>query len=287
MSAVSIAAFFDPPSWTLTYVAWDSVTGDAVVIDPVLDFDLTTRFTSINSVSRLSRFIRRKSLRLHWILETHAHADHLSGARELRVLEPSAHWGIGERLEEVFSTFAKLMAWPRSLTIHHLGVDRWIADGEEFSAGSLRISAIATPGHTPACVTYRVGPYLFTGDALFNVDSGVGRCDFPGGSATQLYRSIWDRIYSFPDQFVSLPGHDYQPGGRPVQYRSILGDQKRHNIHLKSSTTREEFVRFREARDKTLSAPRLLEPSLDWNLGAHQIVSAPNQAEGKGIDRPR
>jgi len=271
MKNAEISAFFDPASFTLTYVVWNPSTRDAVIIDPVIDYDPATQLTSQSSLGQLVHLVREKNLKVHWILDTHAHADHLTGSRQLRNALPGALWGMGAALREVFDTFQKVFAWPSTLKLENLGVDRWFRDGEEFSAGALRFSVISTPGHTPACLTYRLGSWLFTGDALMMPDSGVGRCDFPGGSAGALYDSI-RKLYAFPDDYEVFAGHDYQPGGRPLRYRSTLGEQKWGNIHLKETTSRADFVAFREGRDKTLTPPRLLNPSLDWNLGAHQIV---------------
>ncbi|MBX3022451.1 MAG: MBL fold metallo-hydrolase [Bdellovibrionales bacterium] len=266
------SAFFDPLSSTLTYVIWDPVSLDTVIIDPVLDYDPATQLTSYTSYDRVLHFVRSKELHVHWILETHAHADHLSAGRELRQVLTGSQWGMGRRMTEVFETFRKVLAWPSKLELKGLGVDRFFADGEEFTAGTLRLQSIATPGHTPACVTYKIGEWLFTGDALFMPDSGVGRCDFPGGSASTLYDSVWGKVFSYPGHFRIFVGHDYQPGGRPLRYHASVEEQRKGNVHLRESISRAEFVSFREGRDKTLSSPRLLQPSLDWNLGAHQIV---------------
>jgi glyoxylase-like metal-dependent hydrolase (beta-lactamase superfamily II) len=273
MSRVSVHALFDRTTFTLTYVVWDELTRDAVVIDPVLDYDPASQSISAGSLRRVVEFIRFKGLFVHWILDTHAHADHLSSARELKSALGAAQFGLSARMVQVLETFKKAFAWPASLTIRGTHADRLFNDGEEFTAGSLRWQAIATPGHTAACTTYRVGNKLFTGDAIFMPDSGVGRCDFPGGSARELYRSVTEKLYSYPDEFEIFVGHDYQPGGRPLRYRTTVGEQRRSNVHLRIGVSLEDFVRFREGRDKTLSAPRLLEPSLDWNLGAHQRVS--------------
>ncbi len=272
MSRLEVQAFFDKPTSTLTYAVWDSATRDAVVIDPVLDFDPATQIVTSASLGRLIKFVAAENLNVHWVLDTHAHADHLSSAKELKQSGIARAWGLGIRMNEVFGAFSKVFAWPKTISLQNLGVDRWFQDGEEFTAGSLRLEVMNTPGHTPACLTYRVGPWLFTGDALFMPDSGVGRCDFPGGSAGTLYDSIMNRLYRLDDKLEVFTGHDYQPDGRMLKYRSTLGEQKSSNIHLKTGTSREEFIRFREGRDKTLPAPRLLNPSLDWNLGAHQIV---------------
>lgn len=269
---LGLHAFFDPATFTLTYIVWDPVQKSAVIMDPVLDFDPATQMLSKNSLNQVVEFVRAKSLRVEWILETHAHADHLSSARELREIFPGSRWALGRRMVEVFNTFKKVLSWPASLTIEQLGVDRWLGDSEEIALEGFKIKVFETPGHTPACLTFQIGDWLFTGDALMMPDSGVGRCDFPGGSASQLYDSIWGKLYALPDDLRVFPGHDYQPGGRPLRYESSLGEQKTGNIHLASAHSREAFVQFREGRDKTLNAPRLLQPSLDWNLGAHQIV---------------
>lgn len=269
---LEVQSFFDPVTFTLTYIVWDAHSRDALVIDSVLDFDPATQLTSKASLNQVTDFLHKKDLTLHWLLETHAHADHLSAARELRERFPGARWAMGERMQDVFQNFKKAFAWPDSVKLENLGIDRWLADGEDFACGTFRVKVIATPGHTPACVTFEIGRWLFTGDALFMPDGGVGRCDFPGGSADQLYDSVWGKLYSKPLNYEIFVGHDYQPGGRPVAYRTPLKHEKECNIHLNETVSRADFIHFRENRDRSLSAPRLLAPSLDWNLGAHQIL---------------
>jgi len=275
MNRVQVHALFDQPTSTLTYIVWDSLSRDAVVIDPVLDFDPASQMVSTRSLMHIADFVRAQDLTVHWVLDTHAHADHLSSSRELKEHGLALQWGLSEKMHEVFATFCKVFAWPKTLSLQQLGVDRFLRDGEEFHAGALLVQAIATPGHTSACTTFRIGEKLFTGDTLFMPDSGVGRCDFPGGSASTLYDSVVGRLYAFPEEFEIYVGHDYQPEGRPLRLQTSVGEQKRGNIHLNQSTSKADFIRFREARDKTLSAPRLLNPSLDWNLGAHQLVKRP------------
>jgi glyoxylase-like metal-dependent hydrolase (beta-lactamase superfamily II) len=272
MSRVSVHALFDKATFTLTYVVWDELTRDAVVIDPILDYNPASKLISKGNMKRVLEFVRFKNLFVHWVLDTHAHADHLSGARELKLALKHAQFGLSARMIQVLETFKKALAWPATLTIRGTHADRLFSDGEEFTAGSLRWQAIATPGHTAACTTYRMGNKLFTGDTIFMPDSGVGRCDFPGGSARDLYKSVTEKLYAFPDSFEMFVGHDYQPDGRFLRYRTTVGEQRRSNIHLRAGVSLEDFVRFREDRDKTLNAPHLLEPSLDWNLGAHQRV---------------
>lgn len=274
MNPRGLQVFHDPVTGTMTYLLWDRRTHDAIIIDPVLNFDPVSRQTATTSLDELIYFLRAQNLRLNWILETHVHADHLSAARELRCRFPAARWAMSEKLDEVFSLFKKHFAWPEQLELKSLGVDQWLRDGDEICAGSLRLRTLSTPGHTPACLTYQLEDWLFTGDALMMPDLGVGRCDFPGGSASQLYHSVWSRIYSFPRNSVNFVGHDY-PSGRQLRYLTPLSAQMDHNIHLHLGTSLEDFVQFRQARDKTLAAPRFLDPSLDWNLGAH-IITPPN-----------
>lgn len=272
MNHVSVHALFDKATFTLTYVVWDELTRDAVVIDPVLDYDPASKMISKSSFKRVVEFVRREGLRVHWILDTHAHADHLSSSRELKTALGQAQFGLSARMVQVLETFKKAFGWPSSLTIRDTQADRLFQDGEEFTAGNLRVQAIATPGHTAACTTFKVGKKLFTGDAIFMPDSGVGRCDFPGGSAKELYKTVTQKIFTYPEDYEIYVGHDYQPGGRPLRYRTTVGKQRESNIHLRTGVSEADFVKFREGRDKTLNAPRLLEPSLDWNLGAHQSI---------------
>lgn len=276
MNPVEVCAFHDSVTGTLSYVVWSQRSLDAVVIDPLLDFDPVSGAVGECSLRRLMRFVSAKNLRVHWILDTHVHADHLSGARQLRQLWPWSRWGMARSLSRVFANFKGVYGWPGSVRLEDLGVERWFSDREEFTAGQLTIQAFETPGHTPACLTYRIGVHLFTGDALMMPDSGVGRCDFPDGSASALYDSIWGVLYALPDSYKTHPGHDYRPGGRPMRHSATLGEQKRGNIHLRTSTSRADFVQFREARDKTLTAPKLIDPSLDWNLGAYRLVKPLN-----------
>jgi glyoxylase-like metal-dependent hydrolase (beta-lactamase superfamily II) len=269
-----IHPLYDPLTGTLSYVVWDALTLDAVVIDSLIDFDPSVRMTSRLNMDRLVRFVRAKNLNVHWILDTHAHADHFTAGRELKRLWPQARWGMASAMSEVFANLRKVFKWPGDVKLEKLGVDRWFRDGEEFRAGTLMIDVIATPGHTPACLTYRIGENLFTGDTILMPDFGTGRCDFPGGSAARLYDSIHGKLYALPDHYRIWVGHDYPPDGRPVRWTTTVGEEKAENVHLRAGTSRAEFVLFREARDKTLKAPRLLDPSLDWNLGAHQLVKA-------------
>lgn len=275
---MEIEAFFDERTSTLSYVVHDPGSRDAVVIDPVLDYDPAASATSYESVNRVTRFLRERGLRLHYVLETHAHADHLSGSQVLRRRFPGARIAIGERITEVQRLFKEVFDLPSDFPTDGSQFDRLFRDREAVTAGTLRFEVIATPGHTPACVTYRfhdprqgdppAGGCIFTGDALFMPDMGTGRCDFPGGSAADLYDSITGRLYTLPDHTRVLVGHDYQPGGRPLAYETTIGAEKQGNVQLPADRDKAAFIQFREQRDRGLSAPRLLFQSVQVNVDA-------------------
>lgn len=264
-----IEAQFDPATSTLTYVVFDEASRDAVVIDPVLDYDPLASQTSIDSAERLIAFVKQHDLNVRWILETHAHADHLTGAQLLkkRLEAPVA---IGERITVVQQTFKKLFDLPH-LATDGSQFDRLLRDGEVLEAGTLNIEAIATPGHTPACMSYKIDDAVFTGDALFMPDYGTGRCDFPRGSADDLYASVHDKLYALPDETRVFVGHDYQPGGREVRWETTIGESKRHNPQLRAETSRPDFVKFRTERDATLKPPRLIFQSVQVNIDAGRL----------------
>ncbi len=269
-----IQHFYDPATSTLTYVVHDEATRDAIVIDPVLDYDAAGAQSATDSVERVAQFIGEQRLRVHYVLETHVHADHLSGSQYLRQRFDSGV-AIGRGIAKVQETFKALLALP-DLAADGRQFDRLLGDGESLRGGSLEIEAIATPGHTPACMTYRLGDAIFTGDALFIEDLGVGRCDFPGGSATDLYRSIHDRLYSLPDATRVFVGHDYQPGGRAMRFETTLAAEKAGNVQLNAATSEADFVRVRTERDSKLQPPRLLVPAVRFNLEAGRPATQPS-----------
>jgi glyoxylase-like metal-dependent hydrolase (beta-lactamase superfamily II) len=266
---MNVNAFFDEPTWTVTYVVWDPETKDAVIIDPVLGYDPVGSQTNHEQIEKLDAFVREHGLRAHYVLETHAHADHLTAAQHLkRRLE--AKVAIGENITTVQKTFKKLFDLPDDFATDGRQFDRLLANGDVIEAGSLKVETIHTPGHTPACVTYKIGDALFTGDALFMHDYGTGRCDFPAGSASDLYDSI-QKLYALPDETRVFVGHDYSPGGREPRWETTISREKAENPQLNGTTTKEQFVTMREARDATLKAPKLIFQSVQVNVDAGRL----------------
>jgi glyoxylase-like metal-dependent hydrolase (beta-lactamase superfamily II) len=271
---MDIEAFYDDATSTLTYVVYDPQSRDAVVIDPVLDYDPAGSEISHASVDRVTVFLRKHELNLRLILETHAHADHLSGSRVLKRRFPAAQTAIGAKITIVQTIFKDVFDLPEDFPTDGRQFDRLLHDREHVEAGTLRFSVISTPGHTPACVCYKFGDAVFTGDVMFMPDMGTGRCDFPGGSAEDLYDSITQRIYTLPDETRIFVGHDYQPGGRPLAYETTVAEQKAGNKQLPAGRPRAEFVEFRTSRDKTLSPPKLLFQSVQVNVDAGALPEA-------------
>lgn len=265
---MKIKAFFDERTWTITYLVWSAKTHDAIIIDPVLDYDPTTSKVWDESIQAVAQFTNEKKLNVHMILETHAHADHLTGAQKFKIMFPKAKIGIGEHITKVQETFKELWSLPPEFQTDGSQFDLLLEENKEYTAGDLKFTVIHTPGHTPACSSYIFEDAVFTGDALFMPDSGVARCDFPGGDAETLYNSVHNKLYSLPDDTRIFTAHDYQPGGRKLQYESTIADSKSNNIHLKMETSLEDFVKMRTERDKTLSPPKLLRPSIQVNVNA-------------------
>ena len=269
---MKIEACYEPKTWTLSYVVYDEATRDAVIIDPVLDYDPIAVRIYEDSLEKLLAFVRQNDLKVHYVLDTHAHADHMSGFQRLRD-ELGAKIGIHEDIQAVQGVFKGLFDWPADFKTDGSQWDLLVKDGEDIVAGSIVVEPIHTPGHTPACVTYKIGDAIFTGDALFMPDFGTGRCDFPGGSAEQLYDSI-TRLYALPDETRVFVGHDYQPGGRELKYETTIGESKRSNKQLRADTSRDEFVQWRKERDATLRPPNLIFQSLQVNANAGVLPEA-------------
>lgn len=267
----TVKEFFDRATWTLTYVVYDRETRDAVIIDPVWDYDPAASKVSTTSSDQVLEFVLEGGLKVHYLLETHAHADHISGSQVLKKELPSAKVAIGARITDVQKVFKDFFGLDPEFKTDGSQFDLLLSEDSELTAGSLKIRTIFTPGHTPACASYVIGDAVFTGDALFMPDYGTGRCDFPAGSADQLYTSVHEKLYRLPDELRVFVGHDYLPDGRPLAFETTIGEQKASNIHLKQSTSREEFVAFRTKRDKSLAAPRLLLPSVQVNIDAGRL----------------
>lgn len=272
MSRLKVKEFFDKATWTLTFVAFDEQTKDAIVIDPVMNYDPEASKVSSESASTVIDFVKALGLKIHYILETHAHADHLSGAQILKKEFPYAKVAISERIRDVQKLFQGVFGLNDQFATDGSQFDQLLKDGEVIMAGQLTIRTLFTPGHTPACASYLLNEEsLFTGDALFMPDSGTGRCDFPAGSADSLYESISKKIYVLPDHVRIFVGHDYMPAGRGLEFQSTVGEEKRKNIQLKAETTKDEFVALRNQRDKNLAPPRLLLPSIQVNIDAGNL----------------
>ncbi len=267
---MQVQHFFDDFSSTLTYVVYDEDTKDAVIIDPVLDYDPVNLTFSQDSLTTLLQFVKDKGLNVHYALETHIHADHITGADALR-----AATGIklvaGAVVPLIQETFTAFLDMEGQVPVDGSQFDVLLADGEELQAGSITIKAIATPGHTPADTTYQIGDAIFTGDTMFMPDFGTGRCDFPNGSAEDLYDSIVNRLYTLPDETRVFVGHDYQPGGRELKFMTTIGESKASNKQLRADTSKEEFVKWRTERDATLNLPRLIFQSVQLNIDAGKL----------------
>lgn len=273
---MKIQEFYDEPTNTLTYIVWDESSKDGVIIDSVLDYDHHSGQYSYESADKVLEFCSSENLKIHYILETHAHADHLSASVYLKEKLPGALVGIGKNITLVQDVFKKV--FHLDMPVDGSQFDELFSDGQEVHAGTLSFKVIFTPGHTPACTSLYFDGAIFTGDALFMPDYGTGRCDFPKGSAEDLFKSITEKLYTLPDDTVFYTGHDYQPGGRELRFKSTIGESKKENIRLKASTTKEEFIKFRSERDATLSAPKLLLPSIQVNIDAGHLP--PEDEEG-------
>jgi glyoxylase-like metal-dependent hydrolase (beta-lactamase superfamily II) len=269
----SVEAFFDKTTFTITYIVYDQESKDAIIIDPVLDYDIASSTITSTSINKVLDFIKGNDLNTHYILETHAHADHITGAQDLKVKLPGAKVGIGKNITLVQSTFKDIYNL-KELDVEGSQFDILLDENEELVAGTIIVKTIFTPGHTPACSSYLIENNVFTGDALFIEDFGTGRCDFPKGDAQDLYVSVHEKLYDLPDDTNVYVGHDYQPNNRELRYKTTIGVSKSSNIQLKQSTSLEEFVKFRTDRDKKLNAPRLLFPSIQVNIDGGKLPHA-------------
>lgn len=266
MSKSWINGFHDPATGTVTYVVADPARRRAAVIDPVWDFEPRSGRLTTASVDLVSEFLERERLALDWILETHVHADHLTAAQILKH-RFGAPIGIGRHVQTVQRTFAAFYDIEAEVPADGSQFDRLFDDGETFSIGGLEAKVLCTPGHTPACITYVVGDAAFVGDTLFMPDTGTARCDFPGGDARMLHRSI-SRILSLPPETLIFVGHDYGGEGRDFAWEASVAEQRSANIHVGAGRSEEGFVRLREGRDRTLEPPKLILSALQVNIRA-------------------
>jgi glyoxylase-like metal-dependent hydrolase (beta-lactamase superfamily II) len=277
MNKVEVKSLYDQATATITYVVFDKNTRDAVVIDTVLDYDPGSSRVSMESLDKLENLLKSEKLNVHFSLETHAHADHLTGAQELKKRFPHIKIAIGEKITDVQGVFKKVYNLPDQFIPNGSQFDHLLKEGEKLQAGSITVEVMFTPGHTPACASYLIGDAVFTGDALFMPDTGTGRCDFPSGSAEMLYHSISSKLFKLPDATRVFVGHDYKADGtREAQWESTIGQEKAQNIQLTAETTKEEYVKMRTTRDATLAAPRLLLPSLQVNIDAGRMPEPEN-----------
>lgn len=269
MTQPRVHAQFDEATHTVSYVVWDPTTCRAAIIDPMLDYDHRTGRVSHRSADDLLGFVADQGLSVDWVLETHAHADHLSAAPYLKE-KTGAPIGIGARITEVQRTFAPVFGLD-DVSGDGREFDRLLRDGDTIALGGLQVEVMHTPGHTPACVSYRIGEAVFVGDTLFMPDYGTARADFPGGDARTLYRSI-HRLLALPDATRLYLCHDYKAPGRDhFAWETTVGEEKTRNIHVGGCVDEASFVAMREARDATLAAPVLLLPSLQVNIRAGRL----------------
>jgi glyoxylase-like metal-dependent hydrolase (beta-lactamase superfamily II) len=265
-----VQTFFDPPTGTFSHVVSDPESRIAAIIDPVLDFDAATRTTATTSAEALLDHVTREHLQVDWILETHAHADHLTSAQWLKTRLPGARVGIGEGIRQVQQTFKARLGLEPDFPADGRQFDVLFRPGDRFSLGGAQVEVVATPGHTPDSVSYLIGDAVFVGDTIFAPRYGTARCDFPGGDARALYGSM-QTLLSLPESTRIFLCHDYPGEGLVPQYLTSPADLRDNNIHLKGGVTLEQFVEMRETRDATLKAPKLLEPSLRANIRAGHL----------------
>ena len=262
-----IVCFFDEKTNSASYVAADPETRRAAIIDPVLDFDPISACTSSESAERILDHVAAKNLSVDWILETHVHADHLTASNWLK-MRLGSKTGVGSGIREVRATFGEVFNASDIIDTADPPYDKLFDDGEKFKVGDIDARVIATPGHTPSCVTYIIGNACFIGDTMFMPDSGTARCDFPGGDAKQLFGSL-QKIFSLPDEMRLFVCHDYGAGGvRDFAWETTVGEQRRSNIHISGGVKEDDYVQMRSDRDATLSLPRLIIPAVQVNMRA-------------------
>ncbi|MCE3284190.1 MAG: beta-lactamase [Steroidobacteraceae bacterium] len=272
-----VTGFFHAPTGTWTYVVADPATRVAAIIDPVLDFDWRSGRTATTAADELVAHCRSRSLEVRWILETHAHADHLSAAQHLKA-QLGGEVAIGRGILDVQRTFKRVYGLGREFEADGSQFDQLLDDGQDLPLGAMTVRVLATPGHTSDSVSFLVGDAVFIGDTLFMPDSGSARCDFPGGDSRQLYRSVVERLFALPPSTRVFVCHDYRPGGRDAQCETTVAEQRRGNTHLRDDVDETAFVRMRTERDASLDVPNLIVPSVQVNIRAGHLP--PPDADG-------
>ena len=270
----TVKSFFDPATWTVSYVVYEKEGTACAIIDSVLDYDAKSGRTNTASADKLVEFVQQNKLHVDWILETHAHADHLSAAHYLRA-KLGGKIAIGAAITEVQKVFKGIFNLEPRFRVDGHQFDRLLQGGETFAIGALTAEALSVPGHTPACMAFHVGDAVFVGDTLFMPDVGTARCDFPGGDAHSLYRSM-RRLLSLPPETRLFMCHDYPPEGRSPLWETTVARQRAGNIHVHDGVSEEDFVRMRTARDATLEMPVLILPSVQVNIRAGEMPPPEN-----------
>jgi glyoxylase-like metal-dependent hydrolase (beta-lactamase superfamily II) len=270
--APDVKAFFDHDSNTVSYVVTDPATKNAAIIDSVLDFDYASGTISYDHADMIIDYVTTQNLDVEWLIETHVHADHLSAAPYIQQ-KLGGKIGISDRISEVQTVFGKMFNAGTEFERDGSQFDQLFADGDRYKIGQLDGVAIATPGHTPACMVHLIGDAVFVGDTLFMPDGGTARADFPGGDARTLYQSI-QKILALPDESRMFVCHDYAPNGREFLWETTVGAQRANNIHVGHNASEDSFVEMREKRDATLAMPRLIMPSIQVNMRAGHMPAA-------------
>jgi glyoxylase-like metal-dependent hydrolase (beta-lactamase superfamily II) len=272
-----VKAFFDPATNTISYVVKDPASDSCAVIDSVMDLNYAAGRITYEHADEIIGYVKERGLAVDWLIETHAHADHLSAAPYIQE-QVGGRLGIGKNITIVQDVFGKIFNEGTEFQRDGSQFDRLFDEGDTYQIGGMTAFVMHTPGHTPACMTHVIGDAAFVGDTLFMPDGGSARADFPGGDAGMLYDSI-QKVLALPDEMRLFMCHDYGPNGREIRWETTVADEKAHNIHVGGGKTREEFVAMREARDKTLGMPTLIIPSLQVNIRAGELPPSDDQGD--------
>ncbi len=264
-----VQAFFDEATNTISYIVKDPTSNSCAIIDSVMDIDYAAGRITFDHADNLIRHIETHGLTLEWIIETHVHADHLSAAPYIQE-KLGGKIGVGHKITVVQEVFGKVFNEGTEFQRDGSQFDALFQDGDTYMIGNMPVFAMYTPGHTPACMVHVIGNAAFVGDTLFMPDGGSARCDFPGGSAEELYESIM-KVLALPDDMRLFMCHDYGPNGRDIQWETTVGEEKAHNIHVGGDNTKEDFIKFRTERDAQLDMPKLIIPSLQVNMRAGEV----------------